>query len=547
VTQPPCTLGVGCDDYGVCFASNAGAPEQCGRPAEAAAPQTSAEVPFTPRLPPLSHQATYLSRDARRPFFALFWEQGLGKTKALIDNIALLLMEGKINGALVLAPNGVHRNWVVEEIPKHWPVDAPPYASFSWDTNKSANKGYGAEFAAFNSTNHFPILCMSYDSLMTDAGKQASWDFIKSRDVMAIGDESQRFKTPASKRNKRLFALSAYPKYRRIASGTPMDMPFDIYTQVRFLDPWHWARKFAIGSFTAFKSCFAEIVQRKIVTNTGAERTFPHIVGYRNLDQLAVAVSEIGSRYLKEDVLDLPPKTYSRLFHELTPAQWRAYNDLKAEALTVMDSGELVTAEMALVLRLRLRQVTSGFIREGAGTVDIPFVPNPRARALKTFLEDYSGPTIIWADFTHDTRLCAAVSKAAGRRPAIFDGTRPGEAVDAFHRGEVDDLIANLGSNMREGYTLNEAKHTLYYSRNSKLLNRQQSEDRNHRIGQNDHVTYLDFLAEGTADLKELTDLREKRSLTGQVLGDAAAVTDNWLSPAEVSNNIKDWFREALS
>ena len=74
-----------------------------------------------------------------------------------------------------------------------------------------------------------------------------------------------------------------------------------------------------------------------------------------------------------------------------------------------------------------------------------------------------------------------------------------------------------------------------------------QSEDRNHRIGQTDHVTYYDFLAEGTADIKELTDLREKRSLTGQVLGDPSQVTADWLSPTEVSDNIKDWFREALS
>lgn len=510
-------------------------------------PTQHPEVPFTPRLPPLSHQATYLSRDARRPYFALFWEQGTGKTKALIDNIALLAVEGEINGALVLAPNGVHRNWHVEEIPKHWPQDAPPVETFSWDTNKVTNKSFKEAFARFNATSRFPILCMSYDSLMTDAGKQASWDFIRKRDVMAVGDESQRFKTPGSKRNTRIFALSAYPKYRRIASGTPMDMPFDIYTQVRFLEPYHWARKFAVGSFTAFKAYFAEIVQRQITTNTGATRTFPHIVSYRNLDQLQEAVLEVGSRVLKDDVLDLPPKTYQRLFHELTPAQWKAYNELKAEALTIMESGELVTAEMALVLRLRLRQITSGFVREGAGTADIPFVPNPRARLLQTFLEDYTGPTIIWADFTHDTRLAASVSRAAGRRPAIFDGTRPGDSVDAFHRGEVDDLIANLGSNMREGYTLNEARVTLYYSRNSKLLNRMQSEDRNHRIGQNGHVTYYDFLAEGTADVKELTDLREKRSLTGQVLGDAAEVTDTWLSPVEISDNIKKWFLEALS
>lgn len=512
----------------------------------------SLEIPFTPRLPPLAHQAEFLANASRRPYYALFWEQGTGKTKALIDNAALLLAEGEIDGVLVLAPNGVHRNWHVEEIPKHWPHDVQPCESFSWDGNKVGNKSYTAAFNQFLATRRFPILCMSYDSLMTDAGKQASWDFIKGRRVMAIGDESQRFKTPDAKRTKRIIALSAYPAYKRIASGTPMDKPFDIYPQVRFLDAVHWMRDFAVGTFTAFKAHFATIIQAKTVGG----RSFPMITGYRNLDTLERSIASIGSRVLKEDVLDLPPKVYNRVFHELTPQQRRAYDELKEECLTIMDSGELVTAELALVLRLRLRQVTSGFIRNVAGGPDIPFVPNPRARLLQTILEDTPHPTIIWGDFTFDCKVAAAASRAAGRRPVIFDGTKPQLSIDAFHRGEYDDIIANLGSNMREGYTLNQAKTTIYYSRSPKLIARLQSEDRNHRIGQSGGalgpggelgVSYLDLLAEGTLDAKELADLREKRDVTGQVLGDAAHVAAQWLSPEERSDNIKRWFLEGLS
>lgn len=488
-----------------------------------------AEIPFTPRYEPISHQAEFLASGARRPYYALFWEQGTGKTKALIDNVALLACLGEVNGAFVLAPNGVHRNWHVEELPKHWPHDAPAMESFSWDTTKAGNKGFKIDFARFlKARTPVKWLCMSYDGLMTEAGKKASWDFLRSLEVVYIGDESQRFKTPDAARTKRVINSGVYGKYRRIASGTPMDTPLDIYSQVRFLDPDHWGRMAGIGSFSAFKARFANWVQ----VETAGGRSFPMLTSYRDLDYMQKCVEDVSSRVLKEEVLDLPPKTYKRMYHELTNSQRVAYEQLKAEALTILESGELITAEMALVLHLRLTQIGCGFVKPTPSDPEVPFNPNPRAALLQTVLEDQTGPTIIWGRFVRDVATAVEASKRAGRRPAVFDGTRPGDSVDAFHRGEVDDLIANIDSNMREGYTLNEAQTTIYYSNSPKLLNRLQSEDRNHRIGQTGTVTYIDLLAERTLDTKTLDDLKEKREVTGTVLGDDPETARTWLTEA---------------
>jgi hypothetical protein len=493
------------------------------------------EIPFTPRLPPISHQAAFLSTSARRPFYALFWEQGTGKTKALIDNIALLACLLEIDAAFVLAPNGVHRNWHVEELPKHWPEDAPPLLSFCWDSTKAANKSFIYAWRDFlkakawdGTSGHVKIFCMSYDAMQTDGGKKASWDFLRHHTCIYIGDESQRFKTPAAKRTKTVIASGVYAKFRRIASGTPMDSPFDMYSQVRFLDPDHWARVALVGSFTAFKARFGQWIQQMTAGGT----SYPQCVAYRDLEFMESCVSDISSRVMKEDVLDLPAKNYKRVFHELTNSQRAAYEELKAEAMTFLESGELVTAEMALILHLRLSQIGCGFIKPAPGQLEIPFTPNPRAQMLQTILEDLTRPSIIWGRFVHDTKTAYAASKAAGRRPVIFDGTRPELSVDAFHRGEYDDIIANLNSNMREGYTLNEADTTIYYSNSPKLLNRLQSEDRNHRIGQGFPVTIIDLLAERTLDAKTLTDLRQKRGHAGTVLGDDPDRVHTWLMEA---------------
>lgn len=476
----------------------------------------SREVPFTFRHKPYGYQSEYLSEQGRRASYGLFWEQGLGKTKGCIDNAALLSLEDDVAGGLVVAPNGVHRNWHVEELPSHWPEDAPPMRSFAWSSPSAGTKWHKEAVRELLEYRGFSWLCLSYDAMMTDAGKQASWDFIRSRRVIYIADESQRIKTPNVKRTKRLIASSVYAPYRRIGSGTPMDTPFDIYSQIRFLDADFWARELGLGSFTAFKAHFGNWV--KIQTSGG--RDYNHLESYRNLDQLHKVVATISDRRTKDEELDLPPKVYKRVFHELTNSQRQAYEELRKDTLTFLQSGELVTAELAIVRILRLQQITSGFINPEAGAVPHRFDPNPREAILREVLEDLTRPAIVWARFVEDIGVCERAAHSAGLKPVVWDGDRPELSLDPFHAGEANVFIANLESSAREGLTLNEASTTIYYSNTPKLLNRLQSEDRNHRIGQTRSVTYIDLLAERTLDARLLTTLRGKRETAGTVLGD---------------------------
>jgi len=53
-----------------------------------------------------------------------------------------------------------------------------------------------------------------------------------------------------------------------------------------------------------------------------------------------------------------------------------------------------------------------------------------------------------------------------------------------------------------------------------------QSEDRAHRIGQTNKVTYIDIVAEGTVDEKVLVALRNKIDISSQVLAEGHK---NWI------------------
>ena len=72
---------------------------------------------------PYQHQIDTLKLSANENLYALFLEMGLGKSKILLDNIAILFKEEKISGAVIVAPKGVLDNWGRNEIDKHLPDD----------------------------------------------------------------------------------------------------------------------------------------------------------------------------------------------------------------------------------------------------------------------------------------------------------------------------------------------------------------------------------------------------------------------------------------
>jgi SNF2 family DNA or RNA helicase len=85
-----------------------------------------------------------------------------------------------------------------------------------------------------------------------------------------------------------------------------------------------------------------------------------------------------------------------------------------------------------------------------------------------------------------------------------------------------DDLKYLVANPKTGGYGLTlTASHTVvYYSNSYDLEIRLQSEDRTHRIGQNNKVTYVDFIAEKTVDENIVKCLRSKIDIATEVLGE---------------------------
>lgn len=471
---------------------------------------------------PFAHQQDCWEKTRHKKAYAIFWEQGTGKTKLTIDTLAWLFMEHHVDALLVLAPNGVHRNWISDELPAHLPNEiADKMRAYIYFSKTAKNVSSIREQKEVLNHNGLAVVAMSYDALMTEHGAKFAKDFLTKRKCLYVLDEATRIKNPKAQRTKRVLASAKYAPFRRILTGTPVaNSPFDIYAQLKFLDDFCWS-SLGIGSYTVFKAHFG-IWEKKYNGQQGRE--FMSLVAYRNLDDLHKVVDVHGSRVTKAQVLDLPPKLYSKRYFKLSPPQAQLYEQLRDNFMA--DLGEQqVTAALAIVRLLRLQQVTSNYIPVDEDSTDLRQinVENPRIELLRDVVDDIPHKFIVWAKFQKDIDLIMEALRADKVEAVQYDGRTSAEdratAIERFQRGDAKAFVANPAA-ASEGLTLHAAKTVIYYNNSFKLTDRLQSEDRAHRIGQHSPVGYIDLVAEGTVDEHITKALCSKLNVASLITGD---------------------------
>ena len=468
---------------------------------------------------PYEHQKEAIKRAGERNAFAFLMEMGTGKSKALIDNLGQLHVNKNVNFALIIAPKGVYRNWVTKEIPQHLP-DTIARRVIRWvsSPNKKQQEEMRAVKDEFDGLTIFVMNVEAFSSKKgQDAGKWLSEKF-GTNGLIAI-DESTTIKNPKAKRTKALVNCSHRFKYRRLLTGSPVTRsPMDLYSQCEFLGP----RTLGFDSFYAYQNRYA-ILHRQ----TMGAHTFQQIVGFRHLEELTEKVDQFSFRVLKKDCLDLPEKSYTIRYVSMTDEQLKMYNDIRHEALTLLDTGELVTVHNVITQMLRLQQVLSGHLKTDDG--EMVTFPSNRMDTVMDILAETTGKVILWSRFRYDIQqLSQRIAKEYGEGcVASYYGDTPDderqEIVTKFQDPD-SGLRFFIGNPSTAGYglTLTEATTVIYYANDFNLETRIQSEDRCHRIGQKNPVTYIDLITENTIDERIVIALRNKIDLGAKVLGEEA-------------------------
>ena len=465
------------------------------------------------KLKPYEHQMSALEKSWNKETYGYFMEMGTGKTKVLIDNMAMLYDKGKINGALIIAPKGVVKTWHEQELPTHLP-DHIENVTTLWQPNITKKQETKLN-NLFDLGTDLHIFIMNVEALSTSKGVKFAEKFLRSHRTLMALDESTTIKNPSAKRTKNVLALAPMAKYRRILTGSPVTKnPLDLYTQCEFLDPF----LLNFNSWYAFRNRYAIM---KTIHVRG--RSIQTVHKFQNLGELSDRLKGFSYRVLKEDCLDLPEKIYMKRHVALTKEQENLYEQMRKTAIANLN-GKVTSTVTVLTQLMRLQQITCGHFVADDGTVQT--IKNNRLDELMDVLEETENKAIIWAYWQRDVQdIRNAIEKKYGPRSVVdYYGLTPqDERQDNIRRFQNDNecrFLIGTPSTGGYGITLTEANTVIYYSNGYDLEKRLQSEDRAHRIGQKKNVTYIDLIAEDTVDEKIVKSLRKKINIASEVMGE---------------------------
>jgi hypothetical protein len=512
---------------------------------------------------PFVHQRAALEKGAGKWFFAYFMDQGTGKTKVIWDNAAFLYLRQIITGVLILAPNDVHAQWIDEQMPLHLP-DYIPRRAAVWDATGHKAKRLVHELISHPLPNRLTILAMNHDAMATIKGVKIAQAFAKCYKTLLAVDESHNYKTPGAARTKALqHRVRPLCPVVRLATGTPMDKPFDMYSQLRLMHE----KILGSDSFLTFKHHYAEFTtefahRMDKKKNKMVLQEYETLVGYKNLDELQERMAPYVYICRKEDCTDLPPKLYAVRRSHLNLAQQTLYTAIKEEGIALLelvegsrdeeppgralskflgtlnigelDDEELVqrlteskgrmTIKIKLVLSLRLRQIVGGFATDDERRV-YPigeFATLPRVKSVLTLIEGAAGKVLIWAQFKAELVALKEFLAAAGFECALVYGATPkaerARAIANFKdpNHALRILIAHPKT-VGTGQNFQVAQTEIFYSNGTSSIERTQCEDRCHRIGQIGTVSIYD-LQSAPVCKSNREDLFKKRDISAGIL-----------------------------
>jgi hypothetical protein len=483
--------------------------------------------------PRFKHQETILDLLGRHNEFAILAEQGTGKSRPVVEDWINRVRMGLADDLVVLAPKGCYMNWIGTEeepgeldkwVPEEWKnkIQIAP-----WVSGGTAAQRLDIERLLHAKMPRF--LCMNIEALNRPGNaRQYLLKFLINRRVIGVIDESTTIAHESAARTKFLLKEVAHRfVFRRILSGlVAPESPMDLYTQYRYLDWriigqrtfWGFRNRYAIVQEVDFRPAHLRTEERKF-------RKAPVIIDFRNIDELNKLIMARSYRVTKDEVLDLLPKIYKFWDIELTEEQDRIYRQMRDIATAQLAENVYATASMKLDQLGKLQHILCGHIRQEDGSLHD--IPETRTDAITEILHEHAGKAIIWAPYPQALRKIAKrLLEEFGEDSTVcyWGETRQEERLIARSRIQNDDKCRFIVSNQsvgKFGNTWTSCNLVIYYANSFDNEDRQQSEDRAHRIGQTKYVTYIDLRAKGTIDDKLIQVLRKKINMASTLQGDA--------------------------
>jgi len=411
-------------------------------------------------------------------YSAIFYEQGLGKTKIAIDLIRGWLNKKIVDTVIVVTKKGLIENWRQE-------FEGHSYLKPQILTNnKSSN------YSVLNSASR--VLLCNFEVFMCEPRIKK---YLQLRDVAIIVDESAKLKNPSASLTKKYFELAPLFKHRIIMTGTPVpNRPEDIWAQIFFLDQGK-----SLGTdFKVFK-------QGVNLSNTLFENQEEQTVFEKELGAVFPKIISFCIRETKKGSgLSLPNKEYLNIVCDWEQKQFELYQKVREEeryAIVRDKKFNVENAEAMLKRFLRLLQVASNplLIDERYDQLPGKF---SQLQDLLSLIRSQQEKCIVWTSFVKNAEWLKR-SLNEYRAVMIHGGVSIEDRNRAIERFKHDDSVGVLvavPAAAKEGLTLTVANHVVFWDRSFSLDDYLQAQDRIHRISQSRTCYVYNLLMEDSID-----------------------------------------------
>ena len=488
---------------------------------------TSVELPteFAYKTKPYTHQIEGINYGLSHDRWLLGDEMGLGKTKQVIDlGVIKKLQKGYKHCLIICGVNGLKWNWQ-HEVDTHsnesaWILGMRKNTKGKTVIGSSEDKLHDIQnlpkdyFIITNIeslrykvwTGEYKTVkgrkVKEYDYPITDALVKA----ISQGEISMIAfDEAHKCKNSESDQGSQLLRLETECKIAM--TGTPlMNNPLDLYT----IFNWLGYEKHSLYSF------------KKHYCNFGGYGGY-EVVGYKNMDEIREKLDSIMLRRKKEEVLDLPEKTYIDEYVDMTPKQKQIYDEVTAEI--TMNIDQIKMASNPLTELIRMRQAT-GY----TGILSSKIQESAKLDRMEEIVEEAVSngkKVVIFSNWTQITNVIEV--RLSKYFPAVITGETSDNVrqkyVEAFQNNPNCQVIIGTTSAMGTGLTLTAGTVEIFMDEPWNKANKVQAEDRCHRIGQTNNLTIYTLLCKGTID-ERIHELVENKGAMADAIVDGALKMD---------------------
>lgn len=401
--------------------------------------------------------------------FALFMEQGTGKTVPSLFRILDLLKSGSIENALVVAPKS---------------------ALGAWERDIELFSDLDKEILSDS------ITLINYDRVWRK-------DFDKNKFDLIVLDEAHCIKNRTSNRSKALLKMAVNAKYKYILTGTPISngQLENIWSLYCFLDSYI-ERGYAYSNIFKnhmekvgsgqYRGSYREFQDRYCVLNRYHKPS-----AYINVKELQQIINEYSYRVKKSECLDLPDKLPDEII----------YCDMKEKALykKLHKTSALleyeILAENPLSRMIKLRQLCAGHIKTEKELIE---VKTEKLDILKELIEGYDDDKklVVFAEFKYSISKISELLRKMKIKHVVLDGDQKDKTIwRKFQTDKSIRVIVCQYQTANAGIDLFASDTIIYYEPTLRSNILEQSRDRIHRTGQVNKCSYIHLITKGTIEV----------------------------------------------